>query len=298
MEHLAKWLAGEMTQAELTQFQRTPEFKEYERIARLSSQLKPEDMDEEAMLANVMSREKRVKVIPMYRKPMFKFAIAAVLVIALGISFVFRPTDAMISEIASNGTTTHALLPDQSQIALQSGSQIEYDKSNWEENRSLTLKGEAYFKVAKGKKFDVKTSLGTVTVVGTQFNVRARENRFEVECYEGKVRVKNDNSEVLLTKGQLVIFENGDKILDGETQSSEPEWTIGELRFRSATLEQVVAEIERVYDVDIEIKNTSPSKLTGSLPANDLQKAVKMLCATYSLNAETIDKKIVLSANE
>lgn len=299
MEHdLAKWLAGEMTQNELEQFRKTPEFRDYQRIASFSAQLTTNELNEDEILRSVMSLKKTPRVVPMFARPVFTIGIAAALILAIGLFLLFRPAEVPVTEIASNGGTTHALLPDRSEVALQSGSSIEYQASQWDEHRSLQLKGEAYFKVAKGKKFDVKTALGTVTVVGTQFNVKVRETRFEVECYEGKVRVKNGVNELLLIKGQYVIFERNAKILSGSTAGTAPDWTKGELRFHSAALHEVIAELERVYDVNIDQNAATQSTFTGSLPGRDLPRALNFLCTTYDLEAQTIGKKIVLSANE
>ena len=49
-------------------------------------------------------------------------------------------------------------------------------ENKWKNERSVNLDGEGFFKVAKGSKFDVETSAGTVSVVGTQFNVKNRKD--------------------------------------------------------------------------------------------------------------------------
>lgn len=293
---LAKWLAGEMTETELARFRQTREYKTYERIAGYSAQLQPSELDENAMLAGVLAHRKAAKVIPFYRTAAFR--VAAMLVIGLGVFFLLRPANAVVTEMAANGKTAQTSLPDASQVTLNSGSRIEYDKAGWNDNRSLSLQGEAFFKVAKGKKFDVKTPLGTVTVVGTQFNVKARGKRLEVDCFEGMVRVATQNTELLLQKGQFAVFEDGKQIWLGTSSEQAPSWTKNEMRFRSVDLSQAVDEIERVYNVDIEIRKAPAGRMTGSLPSNDLGKAISILCTTYSLHAQTIDKKVVLSANE
>lgn len=293
---LAKWLAGEMTETELARFRQTAEYQTYSRIASYSADLRPADLDEDAMLASVLARKTKPKTIPLYKTAIFR--VAAMLVIALGLFFIFRPTQNLVSEMAANGTKAQATLPDASQVTLNSGSKIEYDKSDWGDNRSLKLTGEALFKVAKGKKFDVMTNSGSVTVVGTQFNVKSRGDRFEVDCFEGKVLVKAAGSELFLEKGEFVVFENGKQIAKDESARQLPDWMRNELSFRSASLIQMAEELERVYDIDIEVKARTTSSMTGALPANDLEKAIAQLCSMYSLNAETIDKKVVLSANE
>ena len=71
----------------------------------------------------------------------------------------------------NTGTTTHqsdygtqlsVVLPDGSEAILNANSKIEFNTTDWKnENRTLELDGEAYFKVKKGSLFTVKTSKGT-----------------------------------------------------------------------------------------------------------------------------------------
>ena len=116
------------------------------------------------------------------------------------------------TQTANFGEKTTFSLPDNSEVVLNSGSEINYKKWNWDNNRRLELKGEAYFRVSKGRRFEVQTSLGKVSVLGTQFNVKARKNRFDVVCYEGRVKVNYANTQIILTHGQSVTFENGKQI--------------------------------------------------------------------------------------
>jgi Fe2+-dicitrate sensor, membrane component len=66
-------------------------------------------------------------------------------------------------------------------VNLNSSSQLSYSKNKWDSKREVTLNGEAFFKVSKGSTFDVITLNGKVSVLGTQFNVKQRENYFEVK---------------------------------------------------------------------------------------------------------------------
>ena len=80
-------------------------------------------------------------------------------------------------------------MPDGSSVNLNAGSELEYTSFNWKKNRVLSLGGEAFFKVKKGKTFTVITKEGNVKVLGTQFKVKSREKLYEVTCFEGKVQV-------------------------------------------------------------------------------------------------------------
>ena len=290
---LAKWLAGEMTEQELVVFQSTPEYATYVKIAEYSSQLKAPDFDTDLLYQNTIKHKKATpKVIPLYQNKWVR--IAAVFVVFLGLTLFFRTT-VTSTEIASNGTKTKFSLPDNSQIVLNSGSEINYKKWNWDNNRKLDLKGEAYFKVAHGKKFEVNTDLGTVTVLGTQFNVKARNHRFDITCYEGRVKVVHNNQEVIITKGTSVTF-NEDTFEKLSIKSTKPEWTSNQISFKKEKLQNILDEIQREYNCEISLNSKENEQLfTGTLPANDLKTALNIISSTYHLKISKFEtNKITL----
>jgi transmembrane sensor len=291
---LAKWLAGEMSEAELKSFQKNPAFETYHKIAQYTSQLEAPAFNADKVLEKVIAQPKKsTKVVSLQQTWWFKAA--AVVVLFLGLTFFYK-TNIAITETAGNGAQAIFTLPDNSSIVLNSGSEIEYNKWSWDQNRQLQLSGEAYFKVAKGKKFEVNTHLGTVTVLGTQFNVKARNKRFDVTCYEGRVKVNYQNQEIVITRGKRVSFENGVLLAIPDTMVLQPEWTSGELAFVNENLTAIIAELERQFDCSIDYKGASTSQLfTGTLPAKNLDDALQILAATYHLKSKKeSDHKITL----
>ncbi len=291
---LAEWLAGDMSEAELVAFQKTPEFETYHKIALYSSQLEAPSFDENKLYENVISKNKKtVKVISMHQSWWFK--IAAVFVLFLGLTLFYKTTIA-VTQYAENGNQTSFVLPDNSKVVLNAGSEIEYSKWNWDTHRHLQLNGEAYFRVAKGKKFEVQTNLGKVTVLGTQFNVKARKNRFDVTCYEGRVKVNYKNQQVLITKGERVSFENGKLLSTPNSNSIKPEWTSGELAFVNEKLSAILEEMERQFNCTFENKNNSNLQLfTGTLPADNLEESLQIVSSIYHLKYKKVSNhKIIL----
>lgn len=290
---LAKWLNNELTESELAEFKANPDFEKYEKIKQYSAQLKVAHFDEAKVLENIVSHKKTTAlVIPLYKNWIFR--VAAILVIALGITFTIQNFSTE-TQFASNGTRTTFLLPDNSEVVLNAGSEIEYKKWNWDNHRNLELKGEAYFKVAKGKKFEVKTDLGKVTVLGTQFNVKTRKNRFDITCFEGRVKVNYKEREIILTHGQSVIFENGNQINSTAT-SFKPDWLGNKIAFTEEKLSNILDEVQRQYNVKISVKTSYSDELfTGKIPTDNLDIALQIITTTYNLKAKKIDKtKIIL----
>lgn len=290
--NLSKWLNNELTEAELAEFKADPDFEKYEKIKNFSAQLKVADLDEAKMLDNILSHKKETaKVIPLYKNWMFR--VAAVLVLVLGITFAVQNFSTE-TQYASNGKRTSFLLPDNSEVVLNAGSEIEYKKWNWKNNRNLELQGEAYFKVAKGQKFEVKTSLGKVTVLGTQFDVKARKNRFDITCFEGRVKVNYKDKEIILTHGQSVTFENGNQINTTATVQ-KPEWLENKIAFSKEKLPNIIDEIQRQYDVTISIKSGYSNELfTGKIPTDNLDIALQIIATTYNLESKKIDANTII----
>jgi transmembrane sensor len=282
---LAKWLNNELEGDELKAFEASEDFAVYQRIKHYSAELKTPDFDENKMLQTILQTQK-VKRISI-QKVMLRMA--AVLIIGFGITFAVKNL-ANFTEIAANGTTTEFSLPDNSTVLLNSGSEIEYKKWNWNNERKLKLNGEAYFKVAKGKKFEVGTDLGTVTVLGTQFNVKNRDNRLDVTCFEGKVQVKYQKSQILLTQGMTVSFEDGKQLVADQTAQTEPDWLSKQVAFTSVQLPAILEEMMRQYNIAIQMKGKATSqRFSGTIPMNNLEVALELVATTYHLKLTKIN---------
>lgn len=293
---LARWLNNEMDAQELKAFEASPEFATYQRIREYSAQLTAPEADMDSLYQSISRNRNRQQEPKVRRLNPWLPRIAAVLVILLGGTF-FLYTTKTTTEVAGLGERKQFLLPDNSEVVLNSGSEAEFKTWNWNGNRRVELEGEAYFKVAKGEKFDVVTPMGTVTVVGTQFNVKAREGRFDVTCFEGKVKVADRNESILLTPGKSITFINGKLTQLPNPEDMQPGWITYETKFAAEKLQNVIKEMERQYRVDIELKASlkdGGKKFTGTLPMNNIDSALITLETIYGLKAEKAGSNIIL----
>lgn len=289
---LAKWLNNDLSEKELSEFETSPDFEKYQKIKAYTAHLEVENFDEAKILENVLRQEKITpKVISLNRKWMIR--VAAIFILGLGFTFMMK-NFVPETQIAENGKITSFSLPDNSKVVLNSGSEIAYKKWNWNSNRKIELEGEAYFEVAKGRRFEVKTSLGKVAVLGTHFNVRVRKNRFDVTCYEGRVKVNYQETQIILTHGQSITFENG-KQTNSIVNSLEPEWINNQIAFNKENIRSLLDEVQRQYNVTIELncKDTN-SLFTGKLPTKDLDVALQIISTTYNLEAKKVTKNKII----
>ena len=293
---MAKWLNNELSEDELVEFKKDSDYELLNKIKENSASLSTPSFDENRVLQNVLKTKKDSKVISLQN---WFVKIAAVFVIGFGLYFGTQ-TILTTTQSAEIGNKTNFLLPDNSEVALNSDSEIEFKKWNWENNRTLDLKGEAYFKVAKGKTFEVNTSLGKVTVLGTQFNVKARNNRFDVTCFEGRVKVKYNSQEIILTKGELISFENNQKIVAKNIIDTQPSWTKNEVSFEKDKLVNVLSEIERQYNITFNYKNIDTNQLfTGKIPTDNIDIALQIISASYHFEIQKdSNKSYIISTNK
>ena len=164
---LAKWLDGRMTNEELREFEAMPGFETYRKIKDFSGDLLAPEVDIDNLYQNI-TRNKNRKVRVRTLNPWFA-KIAATLLVTLGLTYFFYATHTT-NTVAETGNRTEFLLPDNSSVVLNAGSEAEFRTWNWDNNRVVELDGEAYFKVAKGKKLPGRMGGARVTLKNVQIS--------------------------------------------------------------------------------------------------------------------------------
>jgi len=220
-------------------------------------------------------------------------SVILILVFTMGITF----NKQVNTSIAQQTTES---LPDGSNIVIGADSKVSYSPKKWKDTRDVKLEGTAFFKVQKGKTFTVKTELGSVTVLGTSFNVTARKSTFEVICKTGKVSVKaasKNSDEVILLPGDKVVLNNEALVFTSSkvNQKKEILWLDGVFTFEKNTLAEVVEELERQFDVDVTVSEELLStSYTGFFRNNDIGEALKSVTWPLGLQYEVVGKKAII----
>ncbi|GAB5519215.1 MAG: hypothetical protein RhofKO_14660 [Rhodothermales bacterium] len=162
----------------------------------------------------------------------------------------------------SPGETTTIVLADGSSVTLNSGSLLRYPRA-FEDHRTVELEGEAAFDVVHDAKrpFTVETFNGAVEVLGTAFNVRARDGDLDaqttVALYEGAVLVRHATTQATteLAPGEYISLDASGLSAVGTLAPDEisPDWQVGRFTLTNRPLSTVIAEAERRFDVDIDL---------------------------------------------
>jgi len=293
---LARWISGKLTPEELDEFQKSKEYPVYNRINDASLGLEPPKFDQQALFRriehnklNKQSQEKKVvKLIPNWT-----YAVAASIIIIFGLLYFLNAESHFNTGYSEQ---LAVLLPDNSKVQLNSNSGLDYKSRNWKNNRELNLEGEAFFDVEKGQSFIVHTDEGTVEVLGTEFNVIAREHYFEVRCQEGRVKVTSniENGEVILLPGNAVRVVN--KTMEKwDYNITEPNWLIGESTFHNTPLLQVIIALQNQFELTFDTKNVDLSeRFTGGFTHKDLNLALKTVMIPMDISYSVDNNKIIL----
>lgn len=158
----------------------------------------------------------------------------------------------------AKGETYMVRLPDGTKVWLNNASALKYPAtfSNLKK-RSVELNGEAYFEVAKDQRhpFVVKTAEQEVEVLGTHFNINSYtdENSTRTTLLEGAVKVSLVNG--ILSK----VIKPGEEVLNIQQQlqvrpanlKDAVAWRLGYFRFNNETLESIMRQVSRWYDVEV-----------------------------------------------
>nr|WP_321225118.1 FecR family protein [uncultured Psychroserpens sp.] len=289
---IQKWLDHDLNDQELEAFKQLDDYNDLIKLDAEIGGFKANSFNDDNALEHIWTtinstKKKPIKLLSTLSK------IAAILVICFGIYFYTTTLDTTSNTLASQHKSL--ALPDASQVELNAMSSLTFNKSNWDDSRKISLEGEAFFKVAKGKQFDVETSMGTVTVLGTQFNVKQRTNFFEVICYEGKVGVNSEEKNITLLPGDTFLIIDGKYIATEKENLKHPSWLDHKSTFKSIPYREVIAEFERQYDVNIELKNIDGTQnFTGSFIHNDIEFALKSITLPLQLKYSKTDNIIKL----
>lgn len=214
-----------------------------------------------------------------------KWAVAASILIlfATGSFLRFYSVNIQIPE----GQHLIAELPDQSKVDLNAQSSLIYYPFWWKITRIVKLEGEGFFEVQKGKKFTVISSKGSTQVVGTSFNILAREEIYKVTCVTGSVKVKSKGGFVAILKpnSKAEIQPDGKiNVLKNIETYPEISWKQNIFLFTASPVFQVFREIERQYGVHIEAKVDDYSLYTGNFTKDqNVEEILEYVCPALGL---------------
>lgn len=153
------------------------------------------------------------------------------------------------------------VLPDQTKVWLNAASSLRYPTAFTGNERRVEIDGEAYFEVAKNPSapFIVKINDETsVKVLGTHFNINAytNEDQIKTTLLEGSVQISGKNTLATIKPGQQAKISRSSasssiQIAESVNTDKVMAWKNGVFDFDDASLEEVMHQLERWYDIDV-----------------------------------------------
>jgi len=309
---IPKYLAGEANQEEIRELfnwieldvANKKQFEEFKKAWELSetnfdADVAAIDLDEEwSLFDKKISKQTDAKIIKMYppeKKKLSIFqvvaAVAAIFVVGFGIMFLFNSQS---NELVAENKIVESSLPDGSMISLNTQSTLEYSKKFNKHSRKVELKGEAYFKVAHNpeKPFVIETGKLKIEVVGTEFNVNAKNPKGNVELVvvSGVVRVytlADKSDSVMLYAGDGAVFNNKQKKIHKKQNNdiNYLSWKTKKLVFENTELQDIVRTLNKTYSAHIVIESSAikKCKLSNNFDDQSLESVLKVLKATLDL---------------
>jgi transmembrane sensor len=268
---------------------------------------------------------------------------AAIVVVSLTAALVFHSSGTVVQPkngivhtsevVARPGARTKLVLPDGTQVWLNSGSKLHYNNDFNTRLREVNLEGEAFFDVVRDAShpFIVHTSAINVKVLGTAFNVKSypRDKVIEATLLRGMIEItrKDDPStpKVILKPNEKLIINktqesippsspaaaHSDTLTEGmsnisitpipmnipDSDKAEISWMYNKLVFDGDSFEELAAKMERWYDIKITFKNDQLFKyrFKGVFNNETVKEALDALQLTAAFTYNIRDNIVVLN---
>jgi transmembrane sensor len=200
-------------------------------------------------------------------------------------------------------------LPDGSKVWLNAQSSLRFPATLTGNERQVELTGEAYFEVTKNPQMPFRVNMmnatgkpsGQVEVLGTHFNINAYddEEAMRTTLLEGKVKMSAlDNGEsTLLKPGEQSSLSQSSHVSQPIPVQTEEAiaWKEGLFRFQDASIESIMRQVARWYDVEIVYDGKVDKQFIGTIPRQvPVSTLLKILESTGWVHFVIEGKKITV----
>jgi ferric-dicitrate binding protein FerR (iron transport regulator) len=255
---------------------------------------------------NLFSRIKEnglVEKAPVIRRTLTRNAwvrIAATLLILLGIGtvLVYLNNNGVLSRntvvaTSDNQKNLQVTLPDGSNIFLNRNTRLSYKTNFGKHGRNVILTGEAFFDITHdvNNPFIIDAGKARVKVLGTSFNVITNNSESAVEVFvkSGKVMVTdNEGTKNLILDPGFIGTMNSE--ISEKSVNNDPNymsWNTGLLLYDGQTLDVVIRDLKRVYNMDIIADDPGilENKWTTD-PIDNLteETIIRLICGSFNLS--------------
>jgi len=236
--------------------------------------------------------------------------IASCLALLVGISWYFMSSITIKAEF---GERKNVLLPDGSQIWLNSNSTLTYPRAFlWKTNREINLNGEAYFrvkhlntntaKINKGDIFSVQAGELEIRVLGTEFNVKQRGTGTVISLIKGRISVTNPNQQkTIMSPGEVFEARSGiQSLLKRQGLADKVDWLSGKMVMQQVTVNDILADFKDLYgyQVVLDSPQLGLKKIDGVISLKDEQNLLFTLKNILAVDIKKDGKVIYMKSKK
>lgn len=198
-------------------------------------------------------------------------------------------TPSYVTHAAAIGQRVRVTLPDGSKVLLAPATTIRYRANFGAGARTVEIDGQALFTVTNEGRppFIVKIAGADARVLGTTFSVRkySSDKAAKVTIADGKVEISSTGGmeraarRAVLTVGDKAELSNGEITLShGVNIAFEHSWASGQLRFKDTPLEEVLADVSRMYGIDLRAEYPVAARaVTVTVGTNSIESLINIL---------------------
>ena len=190
-------------------------------------------------------------------------------------------------------------LADGTKVWLNASSSIKFPTSFSGDSRQVSITGEAYFEVSpdKNRPFLVDVGGMQVEVLGTHFNVNSYDDEgvIRTTLLEGSVVItQNMKSKKLIPGQQAVVSKMGVISLEQNVNLDQVmSWKNGLFYFENSSLQEVMREISRWYDVDVVYQDDIADRnfegeIQRNLKLSEVLRILELNKVKFSLEGRTV----------
>lgn len=220
-------------------------------------------------------------------KTTISVAASIIVLIATGVGiYLNTSTPQYLTLTTKNGQKTDVVLGDGSVVTLNGGSVLKYPKKFSADNRTVTLEGEAFFKVKKDRSrpFVIRSAKFNTTVLGTSFNIKSYPDDVQsVTVATGKVYVQSDKATAyILPDQQVVIAKDGAMEMRDVAASSFYNWKNNLIELNNTSITELSKIVRRQYgvafvNIDEELKGYKFSGKFNNASVTEVLESLKYM---------------------
>ncbi len=259
------------------------EFQKTEKIWTVAGQVSKYNIDVESAWNKVNSKADIRPVSS--NKSILRISVAYILRIAAVVVFgliAWYTTQFFMNEktFTAGDKLVQLALNDGSQVALNRETQLKYPEKFNGNLREVYLNGEAYFEVAKNPKkpFIIHAADACIMVIGTSFNINSNNNgNVELIVNSGVVVFGKEGlkDKVVLHVNEKAILDakSGNILKDKNADSNYLSWKTKKFIFRETKLQEVFSLLQKVYGINIYVKDAGLNNLKLTATYDKLEPA-------------------------